>query len=73
MDFGKALESFKKGKMIKRFSDSKVYMLKEDSFGSCKEEDKQTVIASVDEDGKTLAYYSLSTDDLLADDWQVIE
>jgi TusA-related sulfurtransferase len=60
MDFGEALKSLKKGKMIKRFSDSKVYMLKEDSFGSCKEEDRHTLIASVDEDGKTLAYYSFN-------------
>lgn len=73
MNFGKALAALKEGKKVKRFSDEKVYMLKQDGFGSDKEEDQQTLIASIDENGKTLAYYSLTTGDLLADDWQVFE
>jgi Protein of unknown function (DUF2829) len=73
MDFGKVLEALKEGKKVKRFSDEKVYMLKQDGLGSDKKEDQQTLIASVNEDGKTLAYYSLTTDGLLADDWQVFE
>lgn len=71
-DGGTAIIFLKEGLKVKRISNDRIYALKEDSFGSCKEEDKKTLIATVDETGKTTAYWTLSTDDLLAEDWIIV-